>query len=594
MYSGAFASVFLSDTKEICMQKKVKVMILGIITALVLGFPLAAQDVSQSIGGLSSNTNTATATLFKADADNFMTVDRWSRVSFDKGFAFISGSVFTGTNPDTKTSTSNLNRGKLGLGYATELGSLYLGVWFQGNIVQVTKPASGDTEKTTVTSEYDDDSRTLLSTTKTTEYGESWINSANQVQLLLGVANQGIKLGFYESLAQNKQTGNTSNPTTEIDYKDGNRKDYFNTVDEYAHDKGYLRPYLGWGTDVAVGSKLKLRPYIDLGIEVYKDELIDKYSDYTKINGKKQDNAKTTFGEGHSNGYIAPQATVGAKFDIPTEKGAVTTTILEYAIDLRLFKNSAEATGFSDKAIKGTVGWSDGAQVKQVTKYVDGHTETATDITLNYDEQKYAKHTITPTWQITGSPASGFNLGFKTNVPVAITASSSEKYSEEHNLTSIKNTAESYNDYTSTIITRDNGAKTTSTDTNLKWNLMVGAQYKLVPDRFTINAGITATPIDLLHSVARTAGNNVNSVKTTLVKDGNGNVITDDKDVDSNTSVADSVATTNTWAGFNGGVSGGFTLNFTPKVALDLAVDSYGQNFKLNVANVHVLLSLKY
>ena len=564
------------------MQTKVKVMLLGVITALALVLPLAAQDVSQNIGGLSSNTNTATATLFKADADNFITVDRYSRVSFDKGFAFVSGGVYNaGTTP----------KGKLNVGYATTLGSLYLGAWYQGNIVEVTKPDS-QTEKTTVTSNYDNERNILTDTETKTEYGTSWVNSANQFQLLIGVANQGIKVGFYESLAQNKQAGNATRPTTVIDYKDGH-KDYFNAVDEYKQDKGYLRPYLGWGTDIAVSDSLKLRPYVDFGVEIYKEELLDKYSNYTKINGKKQD-TDTTFGAGHSKGYVAPQATVGAKIDIPTDSGANTTTILEYAVDVRLYKNSAEATGFSDDAIKGTVTWDKDAKVKQVTKAFDGST-TITDIKLNYDEQKYAKHTITPQWMVTGSPASGFNLGFKTTAPVAITANSSKQYSEQHSLSNFTSKYESKDtNKSSTEITRTNGEQSTTTATNFKWNLMVGTQYKLIPDRFTINAGITATPIDLTHTVKRTAGNNVKSVTTTTEKDGDGNVLDNGKTVTPNNAIADSVAVTDTWAGFAGGVSGGFTFNFTPKAALDLAVQSQGQNFRLNVTDVHVLLSLKY
>ena len=562
------------------MQKRVKVMILGVVTALVLVLPLAAQSVSQSMGSLSSDTNTATATLFKSDADNFITVDRWSRVKFDKAFVFVSGDA------------SGPLGGKVSLGYATTLGDLYLGAWYQGGVVQVTKPETGDTEKTTVESSYDNERRELVSTEKTTEYNESWINSANQIEILLGVANQGIKVGFYESVGKNRHPGSSARDTVEIDYKDG-RIDYQNAVDEYARTKGYLKPYLGWGTDLEVSEKLKLRPYVNFGVEVFNDNLIDKYSDYTTIKGKKQD-VSTSFGAGYSNGYVAPQATIGAKFDSPTKSGAAGTFIIDYALDLRLYNNSAEATGFSGDAVKGTVAWAP-AKVKQVTNYFD-HTQTSTSIDLSIEEKKWAKHTITPQWMVTGSPASGFSLGFKTTAPISITADSGEKYQENHALTDTKFASEPYKNTSSNIVTRTNDGLTQNTVTTAQLNLMVGAQYKLVPDRFTINGGITAAPVSLTHTVARTAENSQSTVKTTTVKDGDGNVDTHKVEVTKDATATDTVSVIDTWNAFTGSVRGGFTFNFTPKAALDMSIVApvTPASFSVDITNVHVLLSLKF
>ena len=563
------------------MQRKTKVILLGVVTALVLVLPLAAQEAAKNIGSLSSETNYVTNTLFKSDVDNFMTVDRWSRVNFDKGFAFISGGTYN-------LPGAGGTKGKLGLGYATKLGKLYFGTWYQGNIVEVTNP--GQTEKTIEEITYDHAAGSKVTqTVKTTAYQSSWINSANQIQLVLGIANQGIKLGFYESLAQNKQEGNTARPTVVTDNKNGEIK-YTGTVDKYAETKGYLRPYIGWGTDVTVSPKLKLRPYIDFAVEIYNEKLIDEYSNYTENNGKEQDK-ETFLGKGHSKGYVAPQPTVGIKFDSPTKKGASSTFIMQYALDLQLYNNSAETAGFSDKEIKGTVGWSNKA--KTVTNNGD-HTVTATNITLDFDEKKWAAHAITPRWMISGSPAAGLSLGFIVSAPVTITPSSSKTYTEQHVLSSSAYETDASSNTSTSTVTRTNGQQRSDTVTNFQLTGQVGAQYKLVPDRFTINAGVTATPINLTHTVNKTKGYIVDYVTTTTEKDSTGKVTNTSTDQQGNYPRTNSTAATNSWAGFNGGISGGFTLNFTPKIALDMSVNSQGNNFRLHLEDVRVCLSLKY
>jgi hypothetical protein len=55
-------------------------------------------------------------------------------------------------------------------------------------------------------------------------------------------------------------------------------------------------------------------------------------------------------------------------------------------------------------------------------------------------------------------------------------------------------------------------------------NLNLGASYKLVPDRFTVNAGISATPLSYSSSAYKYKPTHVGSVSTTKTTDAAGNV----------------------------------------------------------------------
>jgi hypothetical protein len=584
------------------MQKRSKVMLLGVITALILALPLAAQNYDANVLGsapvFSSNTKTGTATIFANDVDNYINYHKYSTVNFDKGFGFITGAPYRVSSdytkdPDDPTNAKYYNpmTGKLSAGYAHNFGSLYLGVLYQGNIFQNTSDKDGD-KTITLTPTYDNDTRVLTQTEQTTQYRAGWLNSTNQIEFLLGIAGQGIKIGFVESLYSNEHKGSTARTETVTDTKAG-LVTYQNMADEFIERGGTLKPYLGWGTNIPLGGG-NLMPYLDVSMDIFSDTKVDKYSDYVTFNGKKQE-TKAFIGDGQDKGYLRPVGTVGVKYDLAKKETKQTTLELRYKIDMKLYNNDYEATGLSGDKVKGEVSW-DAGKVNQTTKYID-HTETETNLKLAVEEKTDVTHAITPIYKLTGEPAAGFRLGFSAAVPVTFGLLSNDSYTDDYYAIEYKEKVGDYSyKYTKQVHSPDANTETTNLKAQLDFNF--GASYKLIPDRFTINAGIRATPTAFTHKEVKTLAKSVDSVTTEKSVD-NGNVVQDEVTVAKGTGGPDILVITNTWDGFNGMLVGGFMFNFTPAAALDMGLainaNKIGENnFTADLAEVSVIFSIKF
>jgi hypothetical protein len=564
------------------MQMKIKAMLIASVAAFILTMPLAAQNYNTSGGGaaptFSSNQKRATATLFNTDVDDFINYHNYSKVNPQNGFGFITGTYgAVGGNQQT---------GFLNAGFARDFGSVYLGMRFNGNIFQNTDDGS---ETINLLPDYDNNTQQLLSTTKTTAYAAGWLNSTNQIEFLIGVAGHGIKLGFYESLFNNEHKGSTARNATVQDLQNG-VVNFTNAVGEFTQNGGILKPYLGWGTKIPIGGGMDLFPYVDFAFDIYGNTLIDNFLDYTEVNGKKTSET-TTVGTGHNNGYFRPVGKIGAKVNLEKRNTVQTTLELSYRIDTYIYNSDYEATGLSGDAVKGYVSWNSG-YVNRTTRTPTSTTKT-TNLTLSFDERTNIHHTITPNYKITGEPASGLKLGFIAEIPFTFGSSSSSAWTEDYTSSSTEYLDGSRTTNSRTIKTY--GANTETTDVDVTLNLRLGASYKLIPDRFTINAGIYATPARFFHQEVRTLPNNVNSTdRTTSTVDGE--VTSDQLTVNRNNGQADNLVTSNQWNGFRGSLSGGLMFNFTPNMALDMSVSAGGSNlnFDLDLSSVNVLFSIKF
>jgi len=569
------------------MLKKSKVMLLGVITALILALPLAAQSYDNAVLGsapaLSSNTKTATATIFSTDVDNFINYHKYSGVKFDNWFGFITGEPYTvGTNTTT---------GKLKAGYARNVGSLYLGIFFQGNMFQNTSNPNND-KTVTLTPTYDNASQTLTETKQETSYNEGWLNSTNQIEFLIGVAGQGIKLGFVESLYSNEHESSSSRNETITDHQNG-RVDYQNVSDEYTKSGGTLKPYLGWGTNIPV-SGMNLMPYIDVSMDIFNETLIDKYRNYTEFNGIAQD-VSTSLGAGKNTGYLRPVGTVGAKLDLAKKETVQTTLEVRYKIDTQVYNSDYEATGLSGDTVNGEVSWDSG-YVNRTTRYID-HTQTATSLKLTIEEKTNISHTGTFIYKVTGEPAEGFRLGFSAGLPVSYFSGSETQYKDTYSTTNIKYNNGLSRNTTSLTHTYVDG-------TYYGWSgeystliaalrLNVGASYKVIPDRFTVNAGIIAIPTVFSHEETTEHPRSIDSITQSKTTDESGDV-TDSVSVVRGGGGSDSVKYSNTWDGYRGTLYGVFVFYFTPAAALDLGLTANTNSFNVDLANVNVLFSVKF
>jgi len=564
------------------MQKKVMVTALVAVTAIILAMPLAAQVNSVSftddLDTLSSNTKTGTSSIYGNDVDNYLNYHKYSNVLSDgaKWFGFVTG----------RSISTNSIGGVADLGYGTNLGGIYLGAWYRGNI------ASQSQQDVTyrLTPTWNDPLGILDKTQEDTVYNTPRnLTSANKLEILIGVAGQGIKVGFSErySADQNPAKGTVS----VIDYQDG-RKDYINAIKDkgYKDEEGLLKPYIGWGTNLAIG-EMNLMPYVDLGFTIYNDSELYNRENYTEAGGTKL--VTDTKNTGKNSGYLQPNIQVGAKIDLPKKGTTATQLELKYNADFNIYSNDYSASGLSG-SVPGTVSW-DGS-VDAVTNYID-RTETNTGISFDIVEQTSFMNTITPAYKITGEPFENFKLGFSASVPVTFGTTTSKAYNQWIGKGTVK-----YNGglggYSWEYEKIDyNGRKNQETSNfRLDLKLNFGTQYKLIPDRLTINAGIGATPLSYRTTTVKTIPNAVKDVETNKSYDNDGNLTNNTKTVNLKTD-NDEAVVTDRWYQWDATLYGGFLFNFSPKAALDLgaSVNTPSSNtFNLDLTNVNVIFTFKF
>ena len=555
------------------MRKTRKVIVLIAITALVLALPLSAQI----IGTPGSNTSQATSGIFGNDVDDYMSYHFYSDVKFEKWFGFVGWN----SNPS--------------LGYATKLGGIYLGAWYNGNIVSI--PSGTYTE--TITPDYDDDNQILISSTKTISYSSvAMINTNNHLEILLGLGGMGFKVGVFENLQTNKLGGNSIRTFTTTDTQDG-LIEYRNEPVEFNSTSGSFRPYVGWGA--SFGS---LRPYAELSFDMYQYKQIDTYKDYDTYLGKQTgtENIRRAAGSAtlpNGDSYMMPALGLGLEYDLAKKTNTQTTLGLGYNMDIKLYNNDYGASGVNGTA-KGTVYW--GALPTTITHYADRTVTSIANQTIDIVEIKDMNHGLVPSFMITGEPISGFKLGFRAELPVSLGIKSEDYYQDKYSITTVKydlpNVDKSKN-YTNTVRVHEANGLLETTVLDIGANLSLGASFALVPNRFTVNAGIGGTPFTFTRTVAKASPNGPEGTTTyTTEVDGYGA-----KTIDTvvytptGTYQSDTTATNAIWTAFSYGFSGGFVFNFSPQAAVDMVVSASNRTSgatALNLSSVRLLFTFNF
>jgi hypothetical protein len=555
-------------------------MALSAIIALVLTLPLAAQDVySGSTTALFgapdpiSNQRQATAQLYKTDVDNYLNVNNWSGVKFEKWFGYLHGLYSDST-------------AKADLGYATKLGGLYLGTRFWGNAFRDT----GGQESVRLNPTYDQDTGALTQLVETTSYPNKWRNSQNELDILLGIAGQGIRIGFYESMAFKATDGSSSRTFTKTDAQDGYIT-YANKTDEYSEYKGFLRPTLQWGTQLTAGS-MTIKPRIGAAFNIYMDKLTDNYSSYTTYNGNKTDYLDHNV-NGRNSGYMQPIFSVGADFGLPKKETSATTLTIDYLMNLYIYNNDYSGSGFDGKA-KGTVSWQ-GTSGKGTSI---GGSWSNTDTTLTFNDSSNVYHRIAPKITFDKAVAEGLKLGFIIQAPVAISTTSSDQYREtksysENIYFNAANSADAKSTTDRTVHTPQGLTETTSF--TVSPSVMIGTSYVLIPSRFTVNAGVRLDPTVFTNTKTTNSRNGTGTRTTETVKNGDGVTVSKIDRTDYN--YVDDVSTVSTsWNHFTGSVGGGFLFSFNENVALDLWANTgaFSADWNLWLEGVNVMLTFKF
>jgi hypothetical protein len=562
------------------MNKLLKVMAISVVTALVLALPLAAQaSQPDPASGPASNQRSATAEIYSADVDRYLNVNNWSAVKFDKWFGFAHGSGVG--SPAFRAN----------LGYATKLGDIYLGARYFGNIFQDT----GGTEKVTLDPSYNQDTQELTQLVETTVYPDKWHHSINQLDVLIGVAGQGIRVGFFESMSIRPE-GAYNRTFVKTDYQNGLIR-YQNEPVEYSVFSGSLLPSVQWGTVLNVND-LTIKPRVTLSFRIFQDTNINSYyADYTAFNGEPTAPRTLTRANGQNNGYLQPGISVGADIGLPKKDDVATTFVIDYTLNLNIYDNDYSGSGFSGTAAS-PVSWTGGSTATQTS--LTSKT-TTTQATLNFGSTgntSYFNHSITPRVTLDKQVADGLKLGLQIRAPVTITATSTDSYSEQKYYQEITvfnpvNSAEARTVTERTTYTPY--GLTESTVVRVAPSVRIGASYNLIPSRFTVNAGVQLDPCVWNYTTITQSRNGDGRRTTQTVTNGDG-VVTIKSDTTDfwnyNGNYEDSSTITSLWTPFTGIVAGGFVFNFNENIALDLLASV--SSFNIDLAYVNVLFSFKF
>jgi hypothetical protein len=542
---------------------------------------LAAPVFAPSVYGQSSPTGTATAGVFTTDVEDSMDVHSWTGVEFDKWTGFAGYG-----------STSN----PISLGYATRFGDgLYLGAWYTGNIAN-----KNSTEEQSIVSQYSLTNQLLTEKTTTITYTDQYTSSNNRLNVLLGVAGMGFKIGFYESLTVYEYPDITK---TVVEDANGASKTYTNDyiVDDYLREEGWLTPSLEWGMSLEAGD-LTIKPKVGVSFGIRRNtNIYNVKANYSTLNGEVVGAETVNYNNGTISDYLQPSFTVGADVDLSPE----VTLGLSYGMGFTAYNNSYDNLGFSGTAA-GEVSLTGSTTVTQTL----ATTTTTTTGTLRIIEKTAQSHTITPSFYYSKEIADGLELGFLATLPITISARSENPTSnpvyetKTTTKTEYNNPAQRpLNNTREESTVRNNSILEETTQFSIGLSAAAGASYALVPGRFKVNAGISLTPFLYTGTTTKSTRESENQTNTVKTYDADGNLVSTVVSLQTTGGTAattdtttDRVSATNTWSAFAVSAAGGFTFNFNENAAIDMAINGGSSNnaFTLNLSSVRVLFSFKF
>lgn len=554
------------------MRKTFKVLAMVALTVLIASQAFAQITPETGTLGASSATKASTSGIFRNDIDNFMSYDNWSKVLGDSKQFVFAGLVSNVVN----------------LGYALDLGGLYLGALYKGNILKLDEMTETDTKGQDV---LDYVTGELKDKTFEHTFTDADGRTANGIGFIVGIGTMAIKAGFYEDISW-KRSGFDSEYTDTLD----GWKNYPNgELISRDATQSLLAPSIGFGINLDLGS-LVIKPSIDAAINIgsvkdyekgytsgrvtYEDELVGDEKTYETFN-----NAAAVVP------YITPQV----KVDIAKNENTTLTFGLKYTIGFASYATDYEAAGFSG-SVKGVVYHDDPDYATTTTKdYLDRVEKTRDSGTLSFDELSSINNTITPSFKVT-SKFDKLKLGFDVQIPFDINSSTSSKRQESYKIETVE-----YKDDFNKI--KNSWEKTTvltpGEDESVSYfkispSVNLGAQYPVVDNRFTVNAGVNLKPLAYERTTVTTKGNGVVDTTTTVETKtpmSETTVLT----VGTPNDYEDKVSVKDKWDGLTGTFGAGCTFTFNKQFALDC---SFAQSFSGNSLNVgslgSIMLSMKF
>jgi hypothetical protein len=532
-------------------------MAVCVIITSVLATTLSAQTSSQ---------NYATAGVFAADADNFMNVNYYGDVEFGKWFGYLDGN----------------SNGTLGLGYATKFGSVYLGGFYNGNIL--TKYTnSSKTAKT----QWDTDYQKLNGKIDEEYYGSNYTTFNNNIDLLLGVAGMGFKVGFYHYLTTyDKPNGVTSRKTDDM-----SGTVTYSGTDSYEQSYSSMTPSLLWGMKLNLGNKV-LAPRLGGSVNFYTSEVVSENYDtpHSVYNGKPIGMEQKNI-NGSNGGYLGLNVLAGADYYLNDSMYIG----LDYSLRMNFYDQDLGQAG-GNGSVKGTINWTG---YTRTYNYLD---RTVKDdyTNINITEQSYMYHSITPALWKELLKNDDVKFGILAKLPVTIRSETSDNYTDRLSITETTYNDASRSSENSKTTQKQHraGLKTETSTFSITPSIGFGACYSLIPGKFSINAGVNVYPVSYSRSSTTQATNGLDSeYNKTETPSGitsetsEVNVPYDPDGTAGANVIYDKTSSYSTLSLFSGNLfMAGFTVNFNENFTLDTALmmSSISDNY------LNILFTVKY
>ncbi|MDR1029350.1 MAG: hypothetical protein LBL76_00595 [Treponema sp.] len=431
----------------------------------VLGAPaVRGEDVSITSYSPESGTFKATLEALTNDIDHFMSVSNFYKVLIKDSFAY-----------------AGIDSRGLNLGYARNIGSLYIGVCYGGSLIddlyrRLTNQASEnvlkrDIEITTQTEDGEKQNTTHDLVNMTGDEVPGTVTSKNDISVLLGFGNYGLKLGFSQYLQ------GTYNPLYKMSeelivnhpfsYQDSPLEGPASAsspilVRNIRIDQEFingLRPSLEFGGRIAAGSIL-VKPVLRVGIDFHQYSITQTGSSsiFDDVEPDKLTHIIDTE-EGYLGDYMEPAVGLSLNFDFSSDPQIQSELGIDYDLFFRLYSNNSLPKTVKRKETK--VIYTSEAKLSE-KEIIDTETEI-TDMRMS----------IVPAFRFSAPLGDrmtvGLNLGVKIDLKTYETTTVQKK----------------------TIGEPEDPVSTTE---NMKQlivlpKLGLGLSFKLIPNRFAINVG---------------------------------------------------------------------------------------------------------
>ena len=383
-------------------------------------------NVPNTTTGLwSSPQSTITEGRYRSNADNFIRPDQYTGVSFDKWFGMVS---FLSDDNNSAIAT---------VGLATKISDLYFAMFYSGNM-WAGKPVNNYIEQepgTVPAGGADGKVYDVYTSTPNVATGP-----VNNVALLFGIGNMGFRITYrtnYQSFKENNIVVDTT-PT-------GQQNRTYQLYSDYYAENGYIAPQVAWALAKDL-TKDGIRPYLTV------DGIFNRDYQQTKTAG---DDSFGNKGEliGRSSNHTDPSFAVGlGGYHIYNKDGFRLTADLDYVLSFKIYNNEYSYIDngvYKTGNIKGT--YSPGSNP--------------------YIERSFNSNLVTPSLSGQWS-RDKLALRFKFNLPLTF------ENDEQNSMTQNESGKLVYNN-----------ASSSSSSFIFRPDLRLALQFKIVPDKLTLNAG---------------------------------------------------------------------------------------------------------